>query len=107
MADRKTFDVFLMDVYMEDGSWVENERHRLGKLEVTSMAGEVDGDDVLRAMGQFSFPDLMGRQLRALDTTDRRRVYVEDYTGDGTWWEIGAVKERKPIYMLRLKEEAA
>lgn len=102
---KESYDVFLMDVYQEDGSWVENERHHLGKLEVTSVSGEVDGSDVLAAMKKFTYPDLMGRRLRALNTTDRRRVYVEDYTGDGSWWEVGEVKGRRPVYGLRLREE--
>ena len=40
----------------------------------------------------------------ALNTTDRRRVYAEDYSGDGTWWEVGTVKDRMPVYGLRLIE---
>ena len=48
----------VMDMYMDEGGWTENERHLLGELTVES----------------------------ALNTTDRRRVYAEDYSGDGTWW---------------------
>lgn len=108
MAGKKnTYDVFALDMYLEDGCWTENERHYLGKLSVTPVSGNVDEGDILAAMRAFSFSDLMGRRLRALDTTDRRRVYVEDYTGDGTWWEVGTVKDRMPIYGLRLIDEAA
>lgn len=101
------YDVFMLDVYQDECGWVENERHYLGKLDVTPASGEVDEGDILAAMLKFSYPDLMGRRLRALNTTDRRRVYVEDYTGDGTWWEIGTVKGRMPVYGLRLIDEAA
>ena len=101
----KSFDVFVLDVYKEEGCWIENERNRLGKLNVMSVSENVDGSDILSAMKGFTYSDLLGRRIRALDTTDRRRVYVEDYTGEGTWWEIGEVKEHKPIYMLRLRED--
>lgn len=109
MPDEKVvFEVFYLDVYMEDGCWVENERHRLGKLEVVpALNREVDGTDILTAMRRFSYPDLCGRRLQALSTTDRRRVYAEDYSGDGTWWEVGTIKDRMPIYGLRLMEEIA
>ena len=40
-------------------------------------------------------------------TTDRRTVYAEDYYGDGSWWEVGAVKNHVPVYGLKLKEDAA
>ena len=70
------FEVYYMDMYMDEGGWTENERHLLGELTVES----------------------------ALNTTDRRRVYAEDYSGDGTWWEVGTVKDRMPVYGLRLIE---
>lgn len=101
MATMKMFEVFVLDVYQEDGCWVENERHCLGKLKVMPVAGEIDGSDILAAMKQFSYSDLMGRRFQALQTTDRRRVYVEDYYGDGSWWEVGTVKGRMPVYGLR------
>ena len=107
-GEKAVFEVFYLDVYMEDGCWVENERHRLGKLEVApALSQEVDEADILTAMRRFSYPGLCGRCLQALNTTDRRRVYVEDYYGDGTWWEIGTVKDRMPVYGLRLMEEYA
>jgi len=105
MATKKVFEVFVLDVYQEDGCWVENERHRLGKLEVTPATGDVDGYDILAAMKQFSYSDLMGHRYQAIQTTDRRRVYAEDYYGDGSWWEVGTVKDRMPVYGL--KEVAA
>lgn len=108
LVQKKVFDVYYLDVYQEDGSWVENERHRLGRLEVTpTHAGEIGEDDVLTAMAKFTYPDWDGRRLKALNTTDRRRVYVEDYYGSGEWWEVGTVKGRMPVYGLKLIEDAA
>ncbi len=114
MSDEKiVFEVYALDVYQEDGCWIENERHRLGKMEVLPALGqEIDTVEILSAMARFSYPDLCGRRLRALNTTDRRRVYAEDYYGDGTWWEVGTVKDRMPVYGLKLlddygREEAA
>lgn len=69
-----------------------------------ALSQEIDGMDILAAMARFSYPDFNGRQLKALNTTDRRRMYVEDYYGDGSWREIGTVKDRVPVYGLRLIE---
>ena len=106
VSDEKiVFEVFALDVYKEDGGWVENERHWIGKMEVVPTLGrETDGPEILLAMARFSYLDPCGRRLRALTTTDRRRVYAEDYYGDGTWWEVGTVKDRMPVYGLRLME---
>lgn len=106
MPDEKiVFEVYALDVYQEDGCWIENERHRLGKMEVLPALGrEIDTVEILSAMARFSCPDLCGRRLRALNTTDRRRVYAEDYYGDGTWWVVGTVKGRMPVYGLKLME---
>ena len=105
MSDEKiVFEVYALDVYQEDGCWIENERHRLGKMEVLPALGqEIDTVEILSAMARFSYPDLCGRRLR---------VYAEDYYGDGTWWEVGTVKDRMPVYGLKLlddygREEAA
>jgi len=100
------FDVYYLDVYMDEGGWTENERHRLGRMEVVpTLSQRIDGTEILSAMARFSYPDLCGRRLRALDTTDRRRVYAEDFYGDGTWWEVGTVKNRMPVYGLKLMED--
>lgn len=106
ISKTRVFDVFLLDIWAdEEGGWQENERHFLGELKIAPAIGdEIDANDVLRAMGGFSYSDLCGRRMRALDTTDRRRIYAEDYYGSGEWWEVGAVKGRRPIYGLRPKE---
>lgn len=107
MSDEKiVFEVYYLDVYQEDGCWIENERHRLGKMEVLPALGrEIDTAEILSAMTRFSYSDLCGRRLWALYITDRRRVYAEDCYGDGTWWEVGMVKDRMPVYGLKLLED--
>lgn len=106
--EKQSFEVYLLDMYEDEyGEWQENERHLLGKLTLEHLVGgEVDAADILSAMQQFSYPDLMGRRVRALDTADRRKVYAEDLYGSGTWWEVGTVKGHMPVYGLRLMEEA-
>lgn len=99
------FEVYYMDMYMDEGGWTENERHLLGELTVESALNrEIDDIDILAAMARFTYPDFCGCHHKALNTTDRRRVYAEDYSGDGTWWEVGTVKDRMPVYGLRLIE---
>lgn len=42
------FDVYLLDMYLDEGGWVENERHLLGKLEIRPAVGSsIDEADVL------------------------------------------------------------
>lgn len=83
-------------------------RTSLGELEVEPAVGsEIDAVDIIAALKRFGYSDLTGRQIKALVTTDRRVVYAEDYYGDGTWWEVGAVKGHVPVYGLRLKEDDA
>ena len=109
MNEKKiAFDVYLLDVYLDEGGWIENERHLLGNIEVESVIGkEIDAVDVLAALKKFRYRDYTGRQISALVTTDRRTVYAEDYYGDGSWWEVGAVKNHVPVYGLKLKGDAA
>lgn len=105
---RTVFDVYLLDVYLDEDGWQENERHKLGSVEVNCANGEEpDGVDILAALKDFSYRDLCGRSISALVTTDRRKVYAEDYYGDGSWWEIGAVKNRVPVYGLKLRGDVA
>ena len=119
MNEKKiAFDVYLLDVYLDEGGWIENERHLLGNMEVEPAIGkEIDAVDVLSALKKFRYRDYTGRQISALVTTDRRTVYAEDYYrrtvyaedyyGDGSWWEVGAVKNHVPVYGLKLKGDAA
>ena len=94
---KQKFEVYLLDVFLDESGWQENERFYLGTLDV----------DILAAMKNFRYRDYTGRQISALVTTDRRTVYAEDYYGDGSWWEIGAVKNRVPVYGLKLRGDAA
>lgn len=100
------FDVFLLDVYQDEGGWIENERHFLGTTDLKiANGGEPDEVDILNALRKFSYRDVSGREIRALDTTDRRTVFAEDYYGDGSWWEVGTVKEKMPVYGMKAVED--
>ena len=110
MCDKKkqSYDVYLLDMYLDECGWTENERHLLGKLDIELTVGtEIDDVDVLTALKNFSYRDLTGRRISALVTADRRTVYAEDYYGDGSWWEVGAVRNRVPVYGLKLRGDAA
>jgi hypothetical protein len=109
MKEKKSvFGVYLLDVYLEESGWQENERHFLGKLEIESVIGtELDDVDILTALKGFEYNDFSGRRISALITTDRRTVYAEDHYGDGQWWEVGSVKGRVPVYGLKLRGDAA
>lgn len=93
----------LREVSREEAAAIIETREPRGLFlcEVTPATGEVDESDILAAMKQFSYSDLTGCRFQALKTTDRRRVYAEDYYGDGSWWEVGTVKDRAPVYGLR------
>ena len=56
MNEKKiAFDVYLLDVYLDEGGWIENERHLLGNMEVEPAIGkEIDAVDVLSAPGELS-----------------------------------------------------
>lgn len=110
MSEEKAqvFEVYLLDVFLDECGWQENERFYLGTLKIEPAVGKsLDDVDILAAMKNFRYKDYAGRQISALVTTDRRTVYAEDYYGDGSWWEIGAVKNRVPVYGLKLGGDAA
>lgn len=110
MVEKKKylFDVYLLDVYKDEGVWTENERHKLGSMEVKPVIGsDLDCRDIIEALMNFKYQDLVGRQYNALNTSDRRRVYAEDYYGNGEWWEVGTVKEHMPVFGLALVKETA
>ena len=105
---KRKFEVYLLDVFLDESGWQENERFYLGTLEVEPAVGaDLDDVDILAAMKNFRYRDYTGRQISALVTTDRRTVYAENYYGDGSWWEIGAVKNRVPVYGLKFRGDAA
>ena len=97
------FEAYQMDMLPEEGTWVENNRHYIGKLYVPAEnINDLDDKKILKAMSEFKVGTLFGADTYAVSTTDRRRVYAEDLYGDGTWWEVGRVHFHKPVYGLRL-----
>lgn len=100
------YEVYLLSMYKNDeGLWTENDRYRLGDLEVDAPKGEPGPKDIVKALGGFKIRELTGREISVLSTTDMRRVYAEDYYGDGSWWDVGEVKGRVPTYGLKRKDE--
>ena len=81
---KQSYDVYLLDMYLDECGWTENERHLLGKLDIELTVGtEIDDVDVLTALKNFSYRDLTGRSISALVTTDRRTVMPRTTTGTG------------------------
>ena len=108
MFQKRQFEVYLLDGFLDDGVWQENERYYLGNLEIQSAVGnDIDDADVLQAMWNFVYVDYAGRGIRALPSSDRRTVYAADLYGDGTFWEIGLKKGEAPLYGLKEKGYAA
>ncbi len=51
MFQKRQFEVYLLDGFLDDGVWQENERYYLGNLEIQSAVGnDIDDADVLQAM---------------------------------------------------------
>ena len=97
--------VYLMDMVRYPDEWVENSRIPLGSLTIGKDLDAVTDKDIIKALFEYQFVDLMGRQKRTILTTDRRKVYAEDLYRNGKWWEVGAVRDHQPLYALELAEE--
>ena len=105
--DKRTgvsYDVYQMDMCAsEDGTgWIENARLLIGSvtLPVTSLE-DVTEVMVLKALKKARFTGMTGlTSFRPLATRNRKKVYAEDYYGDGQWWEVGSVKGHCPMYGL-------
>jgi len=102
------FSVWILDMLYEYGTWVENDRHKNGYLEIRAESlDKVTDVQLLKAMSEHKIGTVFGQKTYAISTTDRRRVYAEDYYGDGTWWEIGQKRGHCPLYGLKLEEGGA
>ena len=99
------FSVWDLDMLLEGGIWVENDRHKNGYLEIRANdINDVTDVQLLKAMSEYKVGTVFGQKTYAIKTTDRRRVYAEDYYGDGTWWEIGQKCGHYPFYGLKYEE---
>ena len=99
------FKVFVLDMLPDESGWVENNRYHVGKIDLpVNSVDDITEEMVLKAMSELEIETLFGKAVKALGTTDRRRVYAEDYSGDGSYWEVGRKALRKPLYGLRLEE---
>lgn len=102
---QKKFEVYSLDMLPDvNGRWVENERQKIGGIEVECNEESLPRA-LLNALRDVTCRDITGREHPVLLTTDRRRVYIEDYYGTGEWWEVGEKKGRKPFLGLRLAKE--
>ena len=101
MNKMKKFEVYTLDTFPddEDGGWVENERQKIGTIEIQS-GEQALPVVILDALRNLTYRDVAGREHHILNTTDRRRIYVEDFYGTGEWWEVGTKKGRKPFLGL-------
>ena len=99
------YEVYILDMLPdEDGGWLENERRKIGAIEVGCNEQSLSSA-ILNALRDFTYRDIAGIEHHVLTTTDRRRIYVEDYYGTSEWWEVGTKKSHKPFLGLRLVKE--
>lgn len=107
MNKMKKFEVYTLDTFPddEDGGWVETERQKIGTIEIQS-GEQALPVVILDALRNLTYRDVAGREHHILNTTDRRRIYVEDFYGTGEWWEVGTKKGRKPFLGLQMVKEA-
>lgn len=99
------FELYVLDMWgdAEEGWW-ENNRISIGELTVPcDDIGQFAKRDILKAMKRKRVRPVIGFQRFALHTMDKKIVFIEE-TADG-WFEIGLVRDHKPVYGLRLKEE--
>lgn len=101
------FELYELDMWRTlDGDWEENDRHRLGIIDIdVKTIDEINEFKLLDAVYRFKVRGVLGLTAPAISTTDRRRVYAEDPYGDGHWFEVGAKKEHQPLYGLLLVDE--
>lgn len=98
------YEVFFLDMLPDgDGGWLENERRKIGAIEVECSEQSLPLA-ILNALRDFTCRDIVGRERHVLTTTDRRRIYVEDCYGTGNWLEVGTRKGHKPFLGLSLIE---
>ena len=106
MNKMKKFEVYSLDMLPdENGGWVENERQKIGTLEIRCSEQSIPRC-ILDGLHNSIVRDIAGREHHILDTTDRRRIYIEDFYGTGEWWEVGTKKGNKPFLGLQLVKEA-
>ena len=98
------FDVFFLDMLPAgDGGWEENARYSVGKISVDAeTVDDVTDKMLLNALHNLQLRNLVGPRYSAIQTTDRRVMYAEDFYGDGQWWEVGIRKGHEPCYGLKL-----
>ena len=102
------FEVFELDMWPDgEGGWEENDRHRLGRIQIdVDSIDKITDVKLIDALYRFKVRGSFGLTSPAINTTDRRRVYAEDLYGDGRWFEVGAKKEHLPMYGLKPVMEA-
>jgi len=96
------FAVYELDVWPdEDGGWRWNDKIRVGNIRVPNPPGIGYSEvSILKALKKLTVTEMTGRKYRCLETRNRRKVFIEDVSGDGLWFEVGTIKDQKPIYSV-------
>jgi hypothetical protein len=98
-----TYDVFSLDCYLDESGWVVNDQCHVGTISLPASLmnnQEEEKKAILTALTQLEICDVTGmRTQKALATTDPNLVAVEDYYGDGSWYEVVSVRAgNMPVY---------
>lgn len=93
------YDVYLLDVYRVDDDWIENDRWKVGEVDIN------DSDtskDILNHLKDVTFKDLSGHTFSAIESSDLRSIFVDYF--DNTI-EIGSKKNNhRPEILLQAKD---
>lgn len=72
MNKMKKFEVYTLDMFPDgDGGWVENERQKIGTIEIQS-SEQAFPEAILNALRNLICSDIAGREHHVLNTTDSR-----------------------------------
>ena len=107
MKNHLLFDVFQMDVIPDGyGGWEESDRHYVATIKYPAdSVKEIDRKTMLEIMADTYVRHFTGRQVPLTNSTDLRKMFVDDMSYNGTWFEVGVRYHHKPMYGLKLITE--
>lgn len=99
------FSVYELDVVPDEyGGWIWNDKIRVGSIHVPNLPGiGISEVSILKALKKLTVTEMTGRKYRCLETRNRRKVFIEDLSESGHWFEVGAIKDHKPMYSVEYK----